>query len=151
MQNGNKGWALSAKLALVGAGVAAGAVTATTLGANAATVSGSGTTSTAASSSSSLSSSSSAPAAPAAPSGRAGDRHGPGMGRGDEKAPSTAIAAKLRAAALKAVPGGTVDRVETDSGDAVYEAHMTKSDGTRVTVKFDKVLAVTAVEAGMGK
>ena len=147
MRNSNKGWALSAKLALVGAGVAAGAVTATALGANAATVSGSGTTSTAATSSSS----SSAPAAPAAPSGRTGDRHGPGMGRGDEKAPSAAIAAKLRAAALKAVPGGTVDRVETDSGDAVYEAHMTKSDGTRVTVKFDKFLAVTAVEAGMGK
>jgi hypothetical protein len=52
---------------------------------------------------------------------------------------------------LKAVPGGTVYRVETDAGDATYEAHMTKSDGTEVTVKFDKNLAVTGVESGMGK
>jgi hypothetical protein len=61
-----------------------------------------------------------------------------------------ADAAKARAAALKAVPGGTVERIETDSGDAVYEAHVTKSDGSDVTVKFDKAFKVTAVEAGMG-
>jgi uncharacterized membrane protein YkoI len=73
---------------------------------------------------------------------------GPGA---DEKSVSTAVATKLRAAALKAVPGATVDRVETDSGDATYEVHMTKSDGTRVTVKFDKSLAVAGVEAGMGR
>ena len=71
--------------------------------------------------------------------------------RGDEKAVSADVAAKLKAAALKAVPGGTVVRVETDAGDAEYEAHMTKSDGTRVTVKFDKNYAVTGVEEGMGK
>ena len=62
-----------------------------------------------------------------------------------------ANAAKARAAALKAVPGATIERIETDSGDAVYEAHMTKPNGTEVTVKFDKNLNVTAVEAGMGK
>jgi hypothetical protein len=55
-----------------------------------------------------------------------------------------------RAAALAAVPGGTVDRVETDSDGAAYEAHMTKSDGTKVTVKFDKDFTVTGVEDGMG-
>jgi uncharacterized membrane protein YkoI len=71
--------------------------------------------------------------------------------RGDEKPVGTDVAAKLKAAALKAVPGGTVIRVETDAGDAAYEAHMTKSDGTRVTVKFDKDYAVTGVEDGMGK
>ncbi len=71
--------------------------------------------------------------------------------RSDESAVSASIAAKLKAAALKAVPGGTVYRVETDAGDATYEAHMTKSDGTEVTVKFDKNLHVTGVEAGMGK
>jgi hypothetical protein len=71
--------------------------------------------------------------------------------RGDEKAVSSAIEAKLKAAALKAVPGGTVLRVETDAGDAAYEAHMTKSDGSFVTVKFDTSYAVTAVEDGMGK
>jgi hypothetical protein len=33
----------------------------------------------------------------------------------------------------------------------VYEAHMTKADGTEVTVKLDKNFKVTAVESGMGK
>jgi uncharacterized membrane protein YkoI len=60
------------------------------------------------------------------------------------------VAATLKAAALKAVPGGTVYRVETDSGNAAYEAHLTKADGSLVTVKFDKNLAVTKVESGMG-
>ena len=40
---------------------------------------------------------------------------------------------------------------ETDAGDGAYEAHVTKSDGTRVTVKFDSSLKVIAVEDGMGK
>ena len=81
--------------------------------------------------------------------GHGGD-HGAGPVRGDEKAVSAADAAKLKAAALKAVPGGTVYRVESDSGDGVYEAHMTKADGTEVTVKVDKNLNVTKVEDGMG-
>jgi hypothetical protein len=70
--------------------------------------------------------------------------------RGDEKAVSTEVAAKLKAAALKAVPGGTVYRVETDADGDAYEAHMTKADGSLVTVKFDKNYAVTKVEEGMG-
>ncbi len=70
--------------------------------------------------------------------------------RSDEKAVSSDVAAKLKAAALKAVPGGTVYRVETDAGDGAYEAHMTRADGSLVTVKFDKNLAVTKVETGMG-
>jgi len=70
--------------------------------------------------------------------------------RGDEKAVSTDVAAKLKAAALKAVPGGTVYRVETDGDGDAYEAHMTKADGSMVTVKFDKKYAVTGVEEGMG-
>jgi uncharacterized membrane protein YkoI len=57
----------------------------------------------------------------------------------------------LRAAALKAVPGGKVYRIETDAGDGTYEAHMTKSDGSEVTVKFAKDLTVLRVEAGMGR
>jgi len=48
------------------------------------------------------------------------------------------------------VPGATVDRVETDADGAVYEAHVTKSDGTKATVKFDKDFAVTGVEEGNG-
>jgi hypothetical protein len=70
--------------------------------------------------------------------------------RPDEKALSAADAAKVKAAALAAVPGGTVYRVETDAGDGAYEAHMTKADGTLVTVKLDASFAVTKVEAGMG-
>jgi hypothetical protein len=82
---------------------------------------------------------------------------GPGRGiggsspqRSDEKEVSGEVAAKLRAAALKAVPGGTVVRIETDAGDGAYEAHMTKSGGSVVTVKFDSNLAVIKVENGMG-
>jgi hypothetical protein len=71
--------------------------------------------------------------------------------RSDEKSVSAATTATLKAAALKAVPGGTVIRVETDAGDGAYEAHMTKADGSLVTVKFDKDLKVIATEAGMGK
>jgi hypothetical protein len=70
--------------------------------------------------------------------------------RSDEKSLTTAKTATLRAAALKAVPGGSVYRIETDAGDGTYEAHMQKANGSLVTVKFDKNLAVTKVEAGMG-
>ncbi|HEV2886673.1 MAG TPA: hypothetical protein VGX49_07180 [Jatrophihabitans sp.] len=70
--------------------------------------------------------------------------------RGDEKAVSADVAAKLKAAALKAVPGGTVYRVETDGDGDAYEAHMTKADGSLVTVKFDSNFAVTGTEEGMG-
>jgi hypothetical protein len=48
------------------------------------------------------------------------------------------------------VPGATVIRVETDADGAVYEAHLKKSDGSMVTVKFDKDFNVTATESGMG-
>ena len=71
--------------------------------------------------------------------------------RPDETQLTGSDAAKAKAAALKAVPGGTVYRVETDAGDAAYEAHMTKPDGSPVTVKMDKTFTVTAVEDGMGK
>lgn len=57
-------------------------------------------------------------------------------------------AAKATAAALAAVPGGTIQRVETDAEGATYEAHMTKSDGSQVTVKMDADFKVTGTEAG---
>ena len=80
----------------------------------------------------------------------AGD-HGADGGHAGETAVTGSQATTLKAAALKAVPGATVDRIETDSGDAAYEVHVTKSDGSQVTVKFDSTLAETAVESGMGK
>ena len=56
----------------------------------------------------------------------------------------------LTAAAKAAQPGATIIRVETDSGGAAYEAHMTKADGSEVTIKFDKNLKVTATQDGFG-
>src|SRR5665811_1142958 len=47
--------------------------------------------------------------------------------RPGEKAETGTDLATLKAAALKAVPGGTVYRVETDADGATYEAHMTKA------------------------
>jgi hypothetical protein len=134
------------KLALVGAGIAAGAIGATAFAA------GAQSTSTA------TAGYAQAPAGANAPSGAPGATGGAPKGaqggstpiRADEKSVSATDAATLKAAALKAVPGGTVYRVETDAGDAAYEVHMTKADGTAVTVKFDKNLAVTKVEDGMG-
>ena len=70
--------------------------------------------------------------------------------RTDEKTVPAATASTLRAAALKAVPGAAVYRIETDAGDGAYEVHMTKADGSLVTVKFGKDLKVLKVESGMG-
>lgn len=130
------------KIALVTAGLAAGAIGATALGANAATTSGSGTAGTA-------STTSSAGTRTGAPTGQP-NPGGSAPVRSDEKSVTSAQEATLKAAALKAVPGSTVIRVETDAGDATYEVHMKKADGSLVTVKFDKSLAVTKVEDGMG-
>jgi uncharacterized membrane protein YkoI len=57
-------------------------------------------------------------------------------------------AAKANSAALAAVPGATVDRVENDAEGATYEAHMTKADGSHVTVKLDASFNVTSIENG---
>jgi len=58
-------------------------------------------------------------------------------------------ASKVTAAAQGAVSGATVDRVETDAEGATYEAHMTKSDGSKVTVKVNADFSVASVEDGM--
>src|SRR5204862_1946770 len=57
---------------------------------------------------------------------------------------------KVRAAAQAAVPGGTIQRVETDAEGSPYEAHVTKSDGTHVAVKVDSSYKVTNVETDAG-
>jgi len=86
--------------------------------------------------------------ATSAPSGEAREPRGQ---RAGETLLTGSDAEKATAAALKAVPGATIDRVETDADGAVYEAHVTKSDGSKATVLFDKDFNVTSVEAGMGK
>ena len=57
-------------------------------------------------------------------------------------------ASSITAAALAAQPGATIERVETDAEGAAYEAHMTKADGTHITLKFDSSFNVTATETG---
>jgi uncharacterized membrane protein YkoI len=59
-------------------------------------------------------------------------------------------ATKAIAAAKAAVPGATVMRAETDAEGASYEVHMTKSDGSQVTVKLDSSFNITSTEDGMG-
>jgi hypothetical protein len=100
----------------------------------------------AASGSGSSSSSSSGSAAPAAPSAA----HPWGSQRSDETPLTGDTAAKVRELALAKVPGGTIVRVETDAdGNAAYEAHMVKADGSLVTVYVNKQLEVVGVQSGM--
>jgi hypothetical protein len=69
--------------------------------------------------------------------------------RPDETLLTGDTAAKVREAALAKVSGGTIDRVETDAdGHAAYEAHMTRSDGSRVTVYVNKAFEVVGVQSG---
>ena len=69
--------------------------------------------------------------------------------RADETLLTGNTEAQVRKAALAKVSGGTIERVETDAdGNAAYEAHMTKSDGSRVTVYVNKSFDVVSVESG---
>ena len=69
--------------------------------------------------------------------------------RSDETLLTGDTAAKVRAAALAKVSGGTIERVETDAdGNAAYEAHMTRSDGSRVTVYVNKSFEVVGTQNG---
>ena len=86
---------------------------------------------------------------------QAGPRHGGNVDesksqRPDEQLLTGDTATKVRAAALAKYPGATVLRVETDS-DGVYEAHLTTTDGKRVTVEVDKAFKVTGEESGPGR
>jgi hypothetical protein len=85
-------------------------------------------------------SSSTAPAAPSAQQ--------PWGGQRSDETPLTGDAlAKVTAVAEAQVSGGTVVRVETDAdGNAKYEAHMTKADGTPVTVYVDANYNLVSVQ-----
>src|SRR3954466_891872 len=127
---------------LVAAGLVAGGILAAAIGANAA---GNGSTS------SGTTPSTYAAGVPGyAHSGPPGG-FGAGHGRSDETVVTGSNATTLTNKAKSKVPGATVLRVETDAGDGAYEVHMQKSDGSLVTVKFDKSLNVPAVGEGMGK
>lgn len=61
-----------------------------------------------------------------------------GHQRSDETPLTGDALAKVTAIAKAKVPDGTIVRVETDAdGNATYEAHMTKADGSQVTVYVD--------------
>jgi len=83
-----------------------------------------------------------------APSGNAPSGNPWGHQRSDETLLTGDTASKVQAAAVaKAGSGATVVRVETDAdGHAAYEVHMTKADGTPMTVYVDKSFAVVSVE-----
>jgi hypothetical protein len=69
--------------------------------------------------------------------------------RADETLLTGDTAAQVRKAALAKVSGGTIERVETDAdGNAAYEAHMVRTDGTRVTVYVNKSFDVVSVKSG---
>ncbi|HEY6835155.1 MAG TPA: hypothetical protein VI142_01685 [Gaiellaceae bacterium] len=73
-----------------------------------------------------------------------------GPQRSDETPLTGDALAKVRALALAKVPGGTIVRVETDAdGNAAYEAHMVKADGTPATVYVNKQFQVVSVQTGM--
>ena len=142
--NERSGWRRwGGKAALAAGGLLVGGVLAGTLTANAANNNGSG------------GQNGTYGAANGAYGAPAGSRHGGNVDesrsqRPDEHLLSGDTASKVRAAALARYPGATVLRVETDS-DGVYEAHLTTTDGRRVTVEVDKAFKVTGEEAGPGR
>jgi hypothetical protein len=73
-----------------------------------------------------------------------------GRRRSDETPLTGNALSKVTALAKAKVPRGTIVRVETDAdGNAAYEAHMVKADGTPVTVYVSKQFDVVSVESGM--
>jgi hypothetical protein len=70
-----------------------------------------------------------------------------GHQRTDETLLTGSALAKVTAIANSKVPGGTIVRVETDAdGVATYEAHMTKADGSPVTVYVDSNFQFVSVK-----
>jgi peptidase YpeB-like protein len=70
--------------------------------------------------------------------------------RSDETLLTGDTKSKVQAAAEAKLPGATVVRVETDAdGNAAYEVHMVKADGTRATVYVDQQFDVVSVQTGM--
>jgi len=82
---------------------------------------------------------------------RSGDRDGHsgwGPQRSDEEVLTGETATSVREAALGRVAGSTIVRIETDAdGNAAYEAHLIRSDGTPATVYVDKAFNVVSVES----
>ena len=70
-----------------------------------------------------------------------------GHQRSDETVLTGDALDKVTAIAKAKVPDGTIVRVETDAdGHGAYEAHMTKADGTPVTVYVDSSFQYVGTE-----
>ncbi len=81
-----------------------------------------------------------------APGNPASLSHGP-----DETLLTGSALTQATSAAQAAEPGATVIRAETNSsGASTYEVHMTKSDGSVVTVLLDSSFTVTSTIDGFG-
>jgi hypothetical protein len=95
--------------------------------------------------SSSTTTTTAAPSTPAPPGASSSNPWG--HQRSDETLLSGSALAKVTAIANSKVPGGTIVRVETDAdGVAAYEAHMTKADGSPVTVYVDSSFQFVSVK-----
>jgi len=65
---------------------------------------------------------------------------------------TSAVAAKVKAAALAKVPGATVLRTEAGGpNESAYHAHIRKSDGTPAVVLVNSDFEATAVQADRGR
>ena len=134
---------------LTAATLAGGALGASLVG----TAGAQGTTSTTATTTASTTASSGTGTQQAPPAGAPGARpdgkQGPHEVNGITETVLTGTTkTKAEAAAKAAVSGGTVERSETDAEGAKYEVHMTKADGSDVTVKLDASFKVTSIEKG---
>ena len=80
-----------------------------------------------------------------------GAPHGPHVANGITETVLAGDTATSAEAAVKAkYPDATIERMETDAEGAVYEAHITKADGSHATVKLDANFAVTDTLSGHG-
>ena len=76
---------------------------------------------------------------------------GPHVANGITEAVLTGdTASSVQAAVTAAYPDATIERMETDAEGAVYEAHITKADGSDATVKLDASFAITGTVVGHG-
>src|SRR6478736_3030701 len=76
--------------------------------------------------------------------------HGSAAHEDAEKPVTGAAAAKAKAAAVKAVGGGSAGAVTTDFSGSGYETTVTKSDGSTVEVHLDSAFSAMGGPGGHG-
>jgi hypothetical protein len=120
------------------------AISAAALGGSAIANAASSGTSTPSTTTSTTASSNAAPSGQAPPAQRDPSLGGHQANGKTEKLLTGDTASKVEAAAKAKVPGGTIERVETDADTgSPYEAHVKKADGSEVIVYVDASFNVT--------